>query len=323
MEPRPPRPRGAYLGQVPFAGQPVDPTMAGMAGQQNVPYAPPVAVPLAGEPLLPRQQRARQRILRVALSFIVGLALLIGAGYLLKDFLFPANGPQTGQIPAAATVAATSIPVNSTQPAGDNLLATAVPTATFTPVATKPPQPTPTTNAPSGAGGDLSTLTMIDLLPVNEMMPEGLAQTSTGERSLGDVVGALGGTQEAESLLRDWGWEGNAFRDFFTAEGTTTPNGTYVVNVSVHRFLDEESADNALIYFSDYFVSQIGAEEITGDVIGDGSRLFVGSPDGEPQTVLYMRIGNVMYRVGANATVDSGGVPTDDVLAVGRSIAER
>jgi len=325
MEPRPPRPRGAYLGQVPTTGTPIDPSTANVPYQQAVRQGQPVAVPLAGEPLLPRQQRAKQRIWRVVLSFVVGLALLAGAAYLLKDFLFPAQTSQTAQMPAATVIAATSIPVNGPTPpaGGDNLLATAVPTATFTPAATTPPEPTPTTNAPEQPAADPATMSMIDLLPTDAMMPAGLLETATGERSLGDVVGALGGTPEVETYLRDWGWEGNAFRDFFTEQGTTTPNGTYVVNVSVHRFMDDESADNALIFFSDYFLSLNAMEEVTGDIVGDGSRLFIGAPEGEPQAVMYVRKGNVMYRIGSNATVDSVGTPAVDVTAVAQAIAAR
>jgi hypothetical protein len=163
-------------------------------------------------------------------------------------------------------------------------------------------------------------LSLLDFLPTQEQVPDGLVLADEAERSKQDVAAALGGTDEATQLLDDWGWSGNAFRDFVLPQDAEPgPGGTTFLNVSVHRFADAESAANALVFFSDQVVISQGLEDVEAPAIGESARLLVGAPDGVPLTILYVQDGPIMYRMGgSSANTDSD--PTGDVLAVAQAI---
>jgi hypothetical protein len=164
------------------------------------------------------------------------------------------------------------------------------------------------------------TLPLLAFLPSQDQVPSGLVLADEAERSKQDVAAALGGTDEAFQLLDDWGWSGNAFRDFVLPQDVEPgPGGTTFLNVSVHRFADAESAANALIYFSDQVVISQGLQDVEAPAIGDSARLLVGAPDGVPLTIFYVQDGPIMYRMGgSSANIDSD--PTADVLAVAQAI---
>jgi hypothetical protein len=341
MEPRPPRPRNQ---QPTFPGAPGGPAIPPGApaaypyspqsapGVSGSPVAPP-PVTLGGAQIEPRRQRKRRGILVGVLGFLAGLALLGALGWFLRDRILPPA--QTGTPPAAIQVVPGS-PVNGAPaaagsptpaPAIANLLATATPTSTPAPRATTSPPtntPVPPTPATDGAAGGLEPLA--ETLPPAEALPQGLAEIDAGERSEGEVIASLAGGDpnieaESEQLLNDWGWEGNAYRNFGPIDGIMTPDGLTAFNVSAHRFADADSADNALIYFSDRVVAAQGLGDIEIDPLGDAARMLAGAPDGAPIAVLYLREGNTMYRIGAAASVDAPGAdPVAVLVAAGQAI---
>jgi hypothetical protein len=140
-------------------------------------------------------------------------------------------------------------------------------------------------------------------------VPAGLVLADEAERSKEEVMAALGGTEEASQLLDDWGWSGNAFRDYIADEDAPPQSGTTFLNVSVHRFGDPESAANALVVFSDKVIVDQGLQEVEPPAIGETA------PDGVPLTVLYAQQGPIMYRIGGS-TESPDGDPTADVLTV-------
>jgi hypothetical protein len=144
-------------------------------------------------------------------------------------------------------------------------------------------------------------------------------QVDEAERSKAEVVAALGGTEEAAQLLDDWGWSGNAFREFIADESAIVPGGTSFLNVSVHRFADAESAANAMIFFSDQVIFGQGLQEIEPPAVGETARLLEGAPEGVPLSILYAQQGPIMYRIGGS-TSSAEGNPTADVLAVAGEI---
>ncbi len=164
---------------------------------------------------------------------------------------------------------------------------------------------------------DLALVPLEDLLPTAAEVPDGLTLATTDQRSESAVVTSLGGTDEDAQLLDDWGWQGNAFNDYTGS----TANGTYALNVSIHRFADDASADDALVYFSDKIVPA-GYAEAEIEPLGDAVRLLTGAPDGDPTSVIYMRDGSVLYRIGGTAAADVGD-PTADVIAVGQTLLAR
>jgi hypothetical protein len=159
------------------------------------------------------------------------------------------------------------------------------------------------------------TRPLLELLPTQDQVPAGLILVDEAKRSKEEVIAALGGTEESAQLLDDWGWSGNAFRDFI-ADDTAEPAGeTIFLNVSVHRFADAKSAANAMVFFSDQVVFVHGLEEVEPPAIGESARLLRGAPDGVPLAVLYAQQGPIMYRIGGS-TESPDGDPTADVLAV-------
>src|SRR5215208_6191060 len=331
MEPRPPRPRSSQ----PFE-TPGSPDTAGI-GERLYPapgepayfqgtetHAPGAPVT---SPLLPRRQRRQRRTLRGIAVAVVLIAAVAVMGWVFRDAvqgLIPSAAPSPA---AEALVTAPGTPTAAPESAAlPNALATVTPTAEPRSVATEEPEE----ESPSGAAEatepaepdrDISPQTqpLLDLLPGQDQVPAGLIQVDEAERSKEEVIAALGGTEEAGQLLDDWGWSGNAFRDFIADDTTDSPGETTFLNVSVHRFADPESAANAMVFFSDQVILVQGLEEVEAPAIGESARLLKGAPDGVPLTVLYAQQGPIMYRIGGSTETPDGD-PTADVLTVAGEI---
>jgi hypothetical protein len=336
MEPRPPRPRSTAGG---------DRSAASLAGDRFGPFpaggAP--AVNPADIDLISRGERRRRGLLRL-LGGVVVLALLIGGGWWYRDRLpsISVNAPGQGAVPApvstptreaAQSIAATPAAQTSDQagqtdqPAVASLLAT----ATATPRPARPTAPAAVAGAPTraaagptatpGAARQASDTTpLLDLLPGASQAPEGLALTNEAERSKSEVVASMGGTDEASQLLDEWGWQGNAYREFAAPADNTLPDGSVTyLNVSVHRFASPDAADNALTYFSDYVVTTQGLQDVQVDPVGDAARGLTGAPDGNALAVLYVRSGALLYRIGTS-TNSANGDPMAAAVAVAKAM---
>src|SRR5918993_3917044 len=332
MEPRPPRPRSSH----PFE-TPGSPETAGI-GERLYPapgdpayypgaetYAPGApAVP----PLLPRRQRRQRRALRGIAVAVVLIAAVAAMGWVFSDAVRGLIVPPAPSPAAEALVTAPGTPPAAPESAAlPNALATVTPTAEPRSTATgeseeEAPAPAVDATEPAEPDRDISveTMPLLELLPTQEQVPAGLVQVHEAERSKEEVTAALGGTEEAAQLLDDWGWSGNAFRDFIASDETAVPpGGTTFLNVSVHRFADPESAANALIVFSDKVIVDQGLQEVEPPAVGENARLLQGAPDGVPLSVLYAQQGPIMYRIGGS-TSSAEGDPTADVLAVAGEI---
>jgi hypothetical protein len=254
------------------------------------------------------------------------IAAVAALGWVFRDAVQGLFAPPAPTPAAEALVNAPGTPTAAPESAAlPNALATVTPTAEPRSTATREPEdeaPAAAVEAtePAEPDRDISaqTLPLLELLPSQEQVPAGLMLVDEAERSKEEVIAALGGTEEAAQLLDDWGWSGNAFRDFIAAEDAP-PGGTTFLNVSVHRFADPESAANAMIFFSDQVVFGQGLEEVEPPAIGESARLLRGAPDGVPLAVLYAQQGPIMYRIGGS-TESPEGDPTADVLTVAGEI---
>ena len=331
MEPRPPRPRSSHPFETPGSpetagiGERLYPTPGEPAYYPGAEaYAPGAP---AASPLLPRRQRRQRRALRGIAVAVVLIAAVAAMGWVFRDAVRGLIVPPAPSPAAEALVIAPGSPTAAPQSAAlPNALATVTPTAEPRSTAT----PEPEEESPAVAGDatepaepdrDISaeTMPLLELLPSQDQVPAGLALVDEAERSKEEVIAALGGTEEAAQLLDDWGWSGNAFRDFIADDTAVAPGGTTFLNVSVHRFADPESAANAMIFFSDQVVFGQGLEEVEPPAIGESARLLRGAPDGVPLSVLYAQQGPIMYRVGGS-TESPDGDPTADVLIVAGEI---
>jgi hypothetical protein len=333
MEPRPPRPRSPR----PFE-TPGSPETAGI-GERLYPVAgdpvyssgaeayPPGAT--AEPPLLPRRQRRQRGALRGIAVAVVVIGAIAALGWIFRDAVQGLITPPAPSPTVVALVTAPGTPEAAPESAAlPNALATVTPTVEAR--STDTPEPEEEEESPAGSeesteqaepDRDISaeTLPLLELLPSQEQVPEGLVLVDEAERSKAEVVAALGGTEEAAQLLDDWGWSGNAFREFLADEAAIVPGGTTFLNVSVHRFADAESAATAMVFFSDQVVFGQGLQEIEPPAVGESARLLEGAPDGVPLSILYAQDGPIMYRVGGS-TSSAEGNPTADVLAVAGEI---
>ena len=331
MEPRPPRPRSSQPFETPGSpdtagiGERLYPAPGEPAYYQGAEdYAPGTP---AAPPLLPRRQRRQRRALRGIAVAVVLIAAVAVVGWVFRDAVRGLIVPPAPSPAAEALVTAPGTPTAAPESAAlPNALATVTPTAEPRSVATEEPEE----ESPSGAAEatepaepdrDISAQTqpLLDLLPGQDQVPAGLIQVDEAERSKEEVIAALGGTEEAGQLLDDWGWSGNAFRDFIADEDAPPESGTSFLNVSVHRFADSEAAANAMVFFSDQVISVQGLEEVEPPAIGESARLLRGAPDGVPLSVLYAQDGPIMYRIGGS-TQSPDGDPTADVLTVAGEI---
>lgn len=337
MEPRPPRPRSSRqfetpgLSPTPGIGERLYPAATDTAYYPGAEaYEPGVS---AEPPLLPRQQRRQRRALRGIGFTLLLIALIAALGWFFRDavrgIISPPPPPPTVIADSDANVVAAGTPnAAPTSAALPNALATVTPTAAADATATRAPvvaavdeQPAEDVEEPVEPDRDISaqTLPLLDFLPTQEQVPAGLILADEAERSKTDVVAAIGDTEEAAQLLDDWGWSGNAFRDYIADETAIAPGGTTFLNISVHRFADAASAANAMVYFSDYVIFTQGLQETEAPAIGESARLLVGAPDGVPLSVLYAQDGPIMYRIGgSSASIDSD--PSAEVLAVAATI---
>ncbi|MFT4040539.1 MAG: PQQ-binding-like beta-propeller repeat protein [Thermomicrobiales bacterium] len=204
---------------------------------------------------------------------------------------------------------------------------TATPEPTATPAPTSTPEsisvPTPTAVA-VGTDRDISSenLPLLALLPTQDQVPAGLFLVDEAERSERAVAESLGGTEEVFSLLDDWGWSGNAYREFVLPQDAKPgPTGTTFLNVSVHRLSNAKSAAEALTYWADYVVINQGLQDQEPPAIGESARLLTGTPGDVPLTVLYVQNGPFVYRIGGSTQV-ADAHPTTDVLAVAHAILD-
>lgn len=157
-----------------------------------------------------------------------------------------------------------------------------------------------------------------NLLPGTSMMPQGLDDVDDVTRTEADVVTTLGGSRDAATRLENWGWSGNFERVFTPSDPDALgPEATTNISVSLHGFMSEQAAADALPYYSDILV-RIGYEELDVGDIGTSNRLMIQvMENGGTMVVLYIQEGTVLYRIGGYSET---GDPTNDVADVARQM---
>ena len=124
--------------------------------------------------------------------------------------------------------------------------------------------------------------------------------------------------EDALSKLEGWKWRENAYRTFeIPAASNPLASETTVVNISIHRFGEEQGAKDALNYFAEDVIATQGLEEFRIDRIGEQTRALRGDAEGSNLVVLYVRNGNYLIRIGGYSLE---GDPTEDLIALAQSI---
>jgi hypothetical protein len=351
MEPRPQRPRtvggqsqpprgGAPAGQAAAAGaapggfppEGADPTTFIAPSRTEYDYSP--------LDLAPPGQRRRQQIVAAAVGLLT--LLLLGAvgvfGYLLlRDEPSGRSNLAASQTEVArdgATVAAQQTLVADSA-AQETVAAGGAPAS---------PDPSPPDEEPAasgddgtqqateqrvatgaGAGNDDEALTpeqLVELLPDQSVMPEGLTESTDNERSLEEVVGALGDSPEVQQNLEEWGWSGNVERTFSAPDPEALGgDATTLVLVSIHGFAGEDAAGEALTFYADA-LEAVGNEEGRAPRVGDGGTRLLSTVGEAGETIvsLYVQQGGVVYRI---VGISPGGDPTSVVTDVAEQLIKR
>jgi hypothetical protein len=281
------------------------------------PYAaPPPATPEGAYPAysmnepVPRRGAARRALLRGGLVLLVLVAIgaalaaaingdLIGGGddaVSTPTPVGPGGAPAIAASPVTTPRAAAAAPRATATPRPSPTLSTTETEAA--PASTRAARrPTRTPTGPPVAEGDLAAL-----LPSSDQIPGSLPEQTTAERGADDVAASFGDDAEtAATRLDDWGWSQNIYRDFQADDATANPESVSTVNVSLHQFDSDESAAEALAYFSDAAAAG-GLSDAEIDPIGDGSRALIGGDTGSNLAAVYVQKGSVLIRIGTFST---------------------
>jgi hypothetical protein len=173
------------------------------------------------------------------------------------------------------------------------------------------PTPTPTT-------GETAGRSLVNLVPAEDEVPEGLVLTDETRFDEREVAATFSDPAAAMASLEAWGWRGHIQRVFQPPEGATTqPTDVNFLVVSVHRFESEEAADEALTAFSDEVVALQGLQPIEIPKLGDEAIGLSGNPDEATLVVVYIRTGPYLVRIGGSSPQ---GDPTDVVIELARVI---
>jgi len=313
-----------------YAGGPVDaashgawyepPPAAGAApGQQS--YSP-------GPALTPIDGGRGARMLGPVLALLV-LAAIVGTAVFLMLRLFGDDGPRNNDVAAATgTAAALAAPSATTAATGEQTQdAGAVAGADETAAPTEeaidtPPEQTPTPEEaqpaaePTRGNAPPSARSM---LPATGDLSGNYERTEDDKRTRDAVADSFSKPEEALSKLESWKWRENAYRTFeIPAANSPDVNDTTVINISIHRFGDEQGAKDALNYFAEDVIATQGLEEFRIDRIGEQTRALRGNKGGS-NVVVYVRNGDYLIRIGGYSPE---GDPTDDVIALAKSIIE-
>ncbi len=248
----------------------------------------------------------------------VALVVVIGAVAFAISHARNRGSNQNPNLAAAITPTAVAAAAGPTVPA-TKTAAEPTPKPAKTTEAAAPTEPEPTaTRKVANTADDSDDASARSLLPALSDLPAGFERTEDDRRTLEMVVSGFNDPDEATQLLQEWGWEQNSYRTFQIPSGANLdPNATSFINVSVHRFADGDGASNALSYFVDAVIAAQGLATFDVDPIGDETVALKGSPDGANLTVVYVRSGRFLIRIGGSSIQ---GDPTQDVLDLAKKI---
>lgn len=156
------------------------------------------------------------------------------------------------------------------------------------------------------------------LLPAEEEVPDGLTLVEEGSRSLQEIADSFPDPADARRKLQQWGRDANVYRNFSGTGDSVTKNGTFWLEVSLHRFSSTQNATSAADYFA---AGRQAAMDIPGVPVERIAKptIAIGGQTGDGfETTIYTVAGPVLVRVTAIAERD--GNPVEDATAVARVV---
>jgi hypothetical protein len=120
---------------------------------------------------------------------------------------------------------------------------------------------------------------------------------------------------DAANRLRGWGWQSGAYREFACATPPADEAGW--IDVSVHRFADAVSAQQALGFFADSRAAAMTISRGSAPAMGDLATAVTGPTTNGNEFTLYVTSGPLLVRV---TGVAASGIPFVSVLDVADSV---
>ena len=156
------------------------------------------------------------------------------------------------------------------------------------------------------------------LLPAEDEIPDGLTLVEEGSRSLQEIADSFPDPADARRKLQQWEWDANVYRNFSGTGTSVTDDGTFWLEVSLHRFSSTQNAASAADYYADgrraaMDVSGVPVERIANPTIAVGGQTGDGF-----ETTIYTLAGPVLVRV--TAIAERTGNPVEDATAVARVV---
>jgi hypothetical protein len=133
--------------------------------------------------------------------------------------------------------------------------------------------------------------------------------------TLDELASRFTDSADAAAWLRVWGWQSGVYREF--ACDAPPPGEAGWIDISIHRFADNGSAQRALTYFADARAADTGLPRSTAPALGDASAVVTGPTANGNDFTLYASSGPLLVRV---TGVSNSGIPFINVLAVTQAI---
>ena len=127
-------------------------------------------------------------------------------------------------------------------------------------------------------------------------MPGAFVEAGDTPQNLAEVVDALGGGTDVETMLTENGWQGAISRNYDSSDAAAT--GSTQVTVSVHAFGDEGAARAALAEYAG-ILETFGWTPVEAESYGGGSRTLIFSDTnlGTDSVSIYVVKDQLLYRV--------------------------
>jgi len=156
-------------------------------------------------------------------------------------------------------------------------------------------------------------LVLSTLLPTTLSLPQDqpFRLEEEGGRTLDEIADGFPDRAEAARLLREWGWQENAYTHY--ASDNPPRNAVGWVEISLHRFATADGAAAALPYYARARWSGTQLRPIDLGLFGDQSAAVMGPAFNGQELTIYARRGNVLIRATGIAPT---GDPTGDVIEV-------
>jgi predicted metalloprotease len=136
-----------------------------------------------------------------------------------------------------------------------------------------------------------------------------------GGYTFDQTVTNLGDTADARRRMEIWGWQSNDYRQF----GCDAPPTGHVgwVDISLHRFNSEQSAQQAADYFAVQRMAGTALAYTPPPLVGDYAVAVSGWAGNGTEYTAYIASGSTLLRVTGVAPL---GLPQDDVFIIAESL---